>query len=141
MKTNFFKKKKERKLSDILYHPKIIALIGFIIISAISVPLWRKIDEKQRLNVELNSLKSEIERLSIDNSDLDQLIEYLKSDYFVEEQARLNLGLKKRGEDVFVIKNNNQDNTNKAFDFEHVADSSGSDELNTNKWLDYFFGK
>jgi cell division protein FtsB len=142
---NFFRKKKKKKLSSVLYHPKTIAFMGFVIISVISVPLWKKIDEKQRLDFELSNLKNEIERLSMDNSDLDQLIEYLKSDYFVEEQARLNLGLKKRGEEVFVIKNNNQENINNSSGSSGIVglgtNIHNSDELNTDRWLNYFFGK
>ncbi len=129
-----------KKKSSILYNPKSIALIGFVIIIFLSVPLWKKIDKKNRMNAELDSLKNEIAELNTDNEELDKLIEYLKSDDFIERQARLNLGLRKKDEKVFVI-NGKKEDINKILNTKNNnANINENNMSNSNRWINYFFG-
>lgn len=130
------------------FNPKFLALVAIVALVWLSFPLREKLQGKKEIDKEIQSLKQEISELENKNQDLEELTKYLQSDQFVEEQARMNLGLKKKGEEVVVIKeeegkvagafakNNNIDsNKNK-------ADKKQSRQFsNWEKWWDYFFGE
>jgi len=124
-------------ISRILYSQKFLALVGLVLIVLISFPLARSISKRYQINKEIKDLDKEIGEVETQNKDLKQLINYLESDQFVEEKARLNLGLKKEGENVVVIKETalaNSDSTaeeNKAASLKNFS--------NTKKWWNYFF--
>ena len=61
------------------------------------------------------------------------MIDYLNSDQSLEEEARLNLNLKKSGEQVIVI----NDIENKATTTSSIVPSKNKNNLA--KWRDYFF--
>ena len=96
---------KKNIITRILFNPKILALIGLIIIILISVPLAKRVSQRYKIDQEIKDMEAEIAGLENKNIDLKELINYLESDQFVEEQARLQFGLKKEGEEVAVIKN------------------------------------
>jgi len=121
-----------------MYNPKFLSLLGIVILCVISIPLARSLSQKNRVENEINNIKEEINDLKNRNKGLEDLVKYLKSDQFVEEQARLNFGLKKRGEEVVVIKNKGR--------VAGVSDSQNSEQKhqhqrksNPEKWLNYFF--
>lgn len=84
---------------------KFLALLGLVVIILISFPLVKNVSRGYKVNQEIKELEKEITNLESKNSNFKDLISYLESDQFVEEQARLKLGLKKEGETVAVIKN------------------------------------
>ena len=90
----------------ILFNSKLLALIGVVIIILISIPLAKKISQRYKIDQEIKEMEREISELESRNSGLSDAISYLESNEFVEEQARLKLGLKKQGEEVAVIKEN-----------------------------------
>lgn len=88
--------------------------------------------KKYKVNSEIKDLQSEISRLEKQNQEFGQLVEYLNSDIFIEQEAKLKLGLKKEGENLVVIPQqslptevNNQDANKKS--------------SNPVKWWTYFF--
>ncbi len=93
----------------IVFHPKMMAVLGLAILILISFPLAKAISQRYKINREIKELQEEIENINKKNTNLKNAIEYLKSDQFVEEQARLNLGLRKQGEEVIVIQNNSEE--------------------------------
>ncbi|MEA3463971.1 MAG: septum formation initiator family protein [Patescibacteria group bacterium] len=132
----------------ILLNPKTLALFGLIIIVLISLPLAKNISRRYRVNQEIKDLEQEIAGLEDNNINLKKFINYLTSDQFVEKEARLNLGLKKPGEEAAVIK---IENANEGQEQEKAADSAifnpaGSSKNqpikilnNPQKWQRYFF--
>jgi len=93
-------------------------------------------------------LEKEIANLENKNSNFKDLVSYLESNQFVEEQARLKLGLKKEGEDVAVIKNglDNKIENNLTATSSSIFNIPGLDKANSvdpisnlQKWLKYFF--
>ncbi|MFA4941598.1 MAG: septum formation initiator family protein [Patescibacteria group bacterium] len=131
--------KKENKnfISKILYSQKFLALVGLVLIVLISFPLARSISKRYQIDKEISDLDKEIAEVETKNKDLKQLINYLESDQFVEEKARLNLGLKKEGESVVVIK----EDLLVASGSPSGGDKSGASEnfSNFQKWWNYFF--
>lgn len=98
------KYKNKTFLARILFNSKTFTLLGLIVIILISIPLARKVSQRYRIDQEIKELENEIAELENKNIDLSELAKYLESDQFVEEQARIQFGLKKEGEEVAVVK-------------------------------------
>ncbi len=130
----------KKKIHSIALNRKIITLIGLIIIILISVPLAKNITKRYRISQELKELNNEITELENKNKHFKELMAYMESDEYIEEQSRLNLGLKKEGEDVVVVQDNiagilnNEQNRGETPKFQELASNPG-------KWMAYFFGQ
>lgn len=99
-----WQKKIKPKIQKIIASPKTFMVLALIVFIALIFPLSKNIGRRYRINQEIKGLEQEIKDTENKNTELQKLIEYLNSDQFVEEQARLNLGLKKPGEEVVVVK-------------------------------------
>jgi cell division protein FtsB len=95
---------KKHNFAKIFFHPIFISVIGFFILLYITMPIIRNAQKQKKINNEIKELENEIARLDGNNSDLKKMINYLNSDQFVLEQARLNLNYKKDSEEVLVVK-------------------------------------
>jgi len=136
-KNNYFEK--------IFFNQKFLALLGLIIIIFISFPFAKNTLKQYRINKEMNELKQEISDLQNKNVDLKNFVSYLESDQFAEEQARLNLGLKKPGEEEVVIKTSTGDTLTSTSSSATMFNITGYDKAkpeieqsNPKKWLNYF---
>ncbi|MCX6795769.1 MAG: septum formation initiator family protein [Candidatus Falkowbacteria bacterium] len=110
---------------------KIYAILWILLIVLVCLPLVRNWRQKRAVESEISDFKKEISSKEVDNKKLRDTISYFQSDSSLEETARLNLGLKKPGENVAVIK-------------EELGTSSGllpetKAESNYLKWFKYFF--
>ena len=128
---NFFTK--------IIYSQKFLALVGLGLVVFISFPLAKNVSKRYHLSKEIKELDEEIVEFESKNKDLKQLITYLESEQFVEEKARLNLGLKKEGEKVVEIKDDVSATTTASL----PAGNQGSLGIfsNLRRWWNYFFEK
>ena len=113
---------------------RFLAIVGLVFILLIIFPLAKVYTQKRIVEKEINEVKEEIAVFEKTNQDLRQMIDYLQSDQSLEEQARLNLNMKKPGEQVVVIENlpiaTTADEINK----------NTTSESNFKKWWNYFFG-
>ena len=96
-------RKKKSLLKRLLLNQVVLAVSGLIIIVVISIPLARNLSKRYTINKEINDLKSEIIGLQSKNEELARLLDYLDSDEFAEEQARLNLNYQKEGEEMVIV--------------------------------------
>jgi cell division protein FtsL len=87
-----------------------------------------------KVNSEITDLQNDINRLEKQNQDLGQLISYLKSDAFIEQEAKLKLGLKKPGENLVVIPQVNETKIDN-------SEVTNKELTNPAKWWVYFFKK
>ena len=135
-------------ITRILFNSKTFALIGLIIIVLISIPLAKRVSQKYKIDREIKDLEAEIADLENKNIDLKELINYLESDQFVEEQARLQFGFKKEGEEVVVIKSEEVGQNQERIEVggSAVFGIVGSDKnqsaqsiSNPERWRGYFF--
>ncbi len=135
-------------ITRILFNSKTFALIGLIIIVLISIPLAKRVSQKYKIDREIKDLEAEIADLENKNIDLKELINYLESDQFVEEQARLQFGFKKEGEEVVVIKSEEVGQNQERIEAggSAVFGIVGSDKnqsaqsiSNPERWRGYFF--
>ncbi|MDA3839587.1 MAG: septum formation initiator family protein [Patescibacteria group bacterium] len=138
-----FNRKKKNLFSRLFFNQYWIAVFVLVLLFLISIPLARNISKKYDIDSEVRALEDEIAGLQKKNIELEKFIDDYGSSDFVEEIARLNLGLKKEGEEVLVVKRGNIDNTNENSlginkEIEFVGDVK---ENNPSKWLRYFFKK
>jgi len=85
-----------------------------------------------RVNAEVDQLQSEINRLDKQNQDFEQLVKYLNTDTFIEQEAKLKLGLKKANENLVII----PDSEIPIKEKNAVTEENKS---NPEKWWAYFF--
>ena len=67
------------------------------------MPLAKSYSRKRLVEQEIADIQREISDFEAKNKELQEMIIYLQSDQSLEEQARLNMGLKLPGETVAVI--------------------------------------
>ncbi len=121
--TNFF--------SHWLANPRILAIIGLLFLLLILIPLAKSYSRKRMIENEIAGIQQEINDFEAKNKDLKEMISYLQSDASLEEQARLNMGLKRPGETVAVIQD-------KATGTASTTVSTANNLSNWKKWWRYF---
>ncbi len=147
-----FSNKRKSLINKTLFNQVTLAILGLMILTAISYPLAKNISKQKELNKEIEELEQEITDLESKNLELTGLIEYIESDQFVQEQARLNLNYKKEGEKVVVIKdkveeiNNKEkvDNSNNKtiYNIRGLGKIEAEKEINNPvRWWRYFLNK
>lgn len=133
------RRRRHNILTRIIYNPKFLAFLGLVILILISIPLAKNVSKRYNINKEVRELGKEIEELEYKNKDLKDLIIYLESDQFVEEQARLNLGLKKEGEQAIVIEDISPRQLLDSGEENSGELASAKNLTNPQKWWRYFF--
>ncbi len=122
-----------------------LSIIGLVIILFISFPLAKNISKQYKINNEIKLLQEEISQLNGKNENLKNLISFLESDQFIDEEARKNLNFKKEGENVVIIKNNisttakNPNEINSKYMINQPKKEQKKRLSNPEKWLKYFF--
>lgn len=111
----------------------LVTLLLFILLSSAFV---KEIVRSHQIESEILALETEINDLESKNNKEANFVEYLKTEHYLEEQARLKLGLKKEGEKVVVLHDGSSD-ANVSF----VNENKNKDYSNPRKWFAYFFEK
>lgn len=112
----------------------LVVFLGLVFLVLIAVPLLRNYSKKRAVEREIAEVKQEIAEFENKNRDLSAMLDYLQSKDSLEEQARINLGLKKPGENVVVVKGVDLAKKNEAISDQKVVS-------NWHKWIDYFLNK
>lgn len=112
---------------------RFLAMIFLLVIVGISFPLLRSVSQKKIIEQEIADMKRDNEAYRNKSQELREMIDYLQSDVSLEEQARLNLGLKKPDEVVVVV--------NRFNSLSSSSSVTSEDDRSTNwhLWLHYFF--
>ncbi len=126
---------------------KIILIIVLAILLILSFPIINNFNQRNSAEKEINELEKEIESLNKKDEELRKLINYLNSDLYLDEQARLNFNLKKPGEETAVIEmekkvNNNDIEKKSIYGVPNQEIVKKSKPLtNSQKWINYFLKK
>lgn len=118
-----------------------MSLFLVVVLGLLLSSLFNVLNKKSAIDEEINALKTEAARAQSQNSEFKQMIQYLQSDQFVEEQAKLKMGLRREGEKVAVVTNASDSPVVVANPEPAVAnsqpDNSGLQER-WQRWFDYF---
>lgn len=131
------RKNKPNIIIRIIFDPKTFALGLLAVLVLISIPISKNISKRYVIDQEIIDLEKEIIELESGNKNLKKIINYLESDQFVEEQARLSLGLKRPEEEVVVI--NSVGQVAGISDRSSEEDDEISNDSNPVLWWKYFF--
>jgi len=93
------KKKSQRVLST----PKIVAIVTFTLVAVLSVDFGRKALDNYNNQRQVEWLRRQVQEEQDTNQALQDRLEYVESDAYVEEVARESLGLVKAGEVPVVV--------------------------------------
>lgn len=122
---------------------KFLIVLGFAVMSYVIYILTVGIHEDYRIDREIETFKVEIEALEAANKKIQVETDYVKSDAYKEVFAKQTLGLINPGEELIVIKKDDQGGEN---DFDVVADDYQNKEHvsaaeNVRMWWDFVFAK
>jgi cell division protein FtsB len=92
------RKKRQRVLST----PKVVAIVTFTLIAVLSVDFGRKALDNYHNQRQVEWLRQQVEAERETNQALQETLQYVESDAYVEKSARENLGLVKAGEVAVV---------------------------------------
>jgi len=112
---------------------RFLIIVFLLIAIAICFPLVRSISKKRIVEKEIAGMRAENEAYANRSKELRAVIDYLQSDASLEEQARLNLGLKKANEAVVVV--NRQTSKATSTSISEAEDRA----TNWRRWINYFF--
>lgn len=82
---------------------KTFLFFALLVLVWLAIIIARATYNRYQFNQEIERLKSEIERTEKRNQELASLIEFFKTESFLEKEAREKLNLKKEGENVVVV--------------------------------------
>ncbi len=119
-----------------------LLLLGLLVL--LSFPLSKNWRQKRSIEREIKGLETQVKDMEGKNSNLKNVLDYMQSDQFVEEQARTKLNYKKPGESVVVIEGRpgkTPPTATSPFEIppEPPKVTASRATVNVNKWLDYFF--
>jgi len=120
---------------------KSLLLISLLILVFFSFNLFKEIVNRRDLHGDIKILDDEITKLENKNQKLSFLIDYYESLEFVEKEARTKLNLRKPGEKIIIVSEDNEDVTEQT-DFFDTTVLTSSDIIhltNPQKWWNYFF--
>ncbi|MCX6794771.1 MAG: septum formation initiator family protein [Candidatus Falkowbacteria bacterium] len=112
---------------------RFLAIIGLVFLVVIIFPLAKAYSQRRLVENEINEVKKQISDYENQNQQLKELASYLQSEQSLEEQARLNLNMKKPGEAVVVIEGSKNNVVSIG------AASSDENVSNLVKWWRYYF--
>jgi len=132
------KSKRKKSIFTKIVVSNFILLVSIFLIIFFSSNLIRDFINKRGLIQEVNRLKDEIDTMTQRNSELGQLIGYLESDDYLEEEARLKLNKKKPDEKIIIVKpiQENQSTTTLINNDQQISKENDNNLL---KWINYFF--
>jgi cell division protein FtsB len=136
-----FYKKKSRFFQKFFNKQILLSILGLIVIAVIAVSLGKNISKKYKINSEISNLAKEIVDIEKKNLEIERLIEYFNSDQFLEEKARLSLGMKKNGEEAVLIKGINNEGLIEVNDDQKILSAEKTVLSNPQKWFFNFIKK
>lgn len=88
------------KLENIVRLVTVLATLVLVFVTVLAISLYVKASVLSSKN---SSLDKQIEDLSITKTELEQGIDVRKSDAYIEQKARENLGMVKKGEAIYIF--------------------------------------
>lgn len=118
-----------------------IVLIAGALFVTFSIAIVRELINGRNVRLQVQRLQSQVATEQHRQQQLQDLIDYLGSPTFQEQEARLKLGLKKDGEQVIVVPVTNAPTNAVAGEATPATtDATGAPLSHPARWWQYFFG-
>ena len=125
-------KRRQTSILPDLFFSKFFLIFCVALFLAILFGLANGTVKNYKVDSEIGDLQGEIKSLEGQNQEFSQMISFLKSENFIEQEAKLKLGLSKPGENLVIIpQSGNAINTNQNKESANLS--------NPAKWWAYFF--
>jgi len=118
---------------------RLFIVTGIAVLIFLGVSIGKELTRKVEVTQRVTSLKNEIASVAKKNTELSDLINYLKSESYREREARLKLGLKKEGEQVIIIPNTSLENEQETADTLDQSSETKDSQSAAKRWWNYFF--
>jgi len=115
-----------------------VLLIGLIVLILLGYAFINNFLLNQEIDQEIAQIGNSITTLEEQNIELQELIKYFDSSAYAEQKARAELSLKKEGENVVVITDENKDAEDNIDTLKKLVTTKDS---NPKRWFTYFFIK
>lgn len=124
-----------------LQHPSWwVVLISGALLLTFSVAIVRELINGHEVRQQVQRLQHQVATEQQRQAQLQDLIDYLGSPTFQEQEARLKLGLKKTGEQVIVVPATNTPVEGSTDDGAQTGTAADRRLSNPERWWKYFFG-
>jgi len=127
-----------------LLQSKLVAFFLLVFLSFILVSLGKAVYRKYQINQEIEKIKTDIARLEGENEKLLDMVEYLKTNEFLEKEAREKLNMSKDGEKIIAIpffeEKKKEPEKLKNISQEKTTEPK-KNMANYQLWWNYFFGE
>ncbi len=118
-----------KPIRETIYNSNIFIIILAVVLLYSVVKVGKELTRRWQINREISNLTEELAQAQRKKDQLQDLINYLQTDSYVEEQARLQLNLSKSGEKRVDLSANSQP----------AVLASEDNRPNWQKWFSYFF--
>lgn len=122
----------------------LLLFLGFLAIVFVAFATYRELNKKKEVQLEIEKLQEEAQRIDQENSLIQEKITYLQSRDYQDLEAKDRLNLQNPGENVVVVKSSivKIDTAQGNSGEEIVADTETADVVSKSnfiKWYSYFF--
>jgi len=96
-------KEKRKSFFQILFYSSFFSIILILILVLVLVSFSKTFIQERGIRGQIIALENEIRKIEGERTKLFEALDYLKSDFYKEKEAREKLGLQKKGEKTIVI--------------------------------------
>lgn len=123
-------RRQPKSLWETVHNSNIFIVILIVALALSMIKVGKELTSRYQINKEIANLNQELANTQLKKDKLQDLIDYLETDEYVEEQARMQLNLSKSGEKRIDLSANPQP-------IDVLAPKD--DSANWQKWFNYFF--
>lgn len=95
--------KKKKSFLQILFYSSSFSLVLLIILILVFISFFKTFRQEKMVRNQILTLEKEIKKIEGEKTKLFETLEYLKSDFYKEKEAREKFGMQKKGEKTIVI--------------------------------------
>ncbi len=129
-----------------IYATIFVLVIGALVVVSFFVKINKESRRSNQIELEIESLREEASRIEKDNDFLQRQIEYFNSQEYKEKVGKEKLNLKKKGEDVIVVRSSksgdvlgDNDEMTRCEGIDCADNSKINNKSNYEKWWSKFF--
>lgn len=118
-----------------------IVMVAGVLFVTFGIAIIREVINSHNVRQQVARLEHQVADEENRQRQLQDLIDYLGSPTFQEQEARLKLGLKKEGEQVIVVPPSNSPVSNSTVTPDGTTTVTSTTQSRPAQWWNYFFGR